>query len=162
MARLPGVRKIDRYAQHFDADSRQTVQELYNNLANRVALSEVYIVPLDLDPDRIDPHTGKPQTPTTTFDKLITGKNADETLQERGDAPKVEEIEIFEYRMMKRQLAWMRRRYPQEKNIRALKFPAICGPAVVTCDNSYYSPAHPDDKDRSGLVYSVPFYGTAT
>jgi len=30
---------------------------------------------------------------------------------------------------------------------------------VVTCDNRRFSPVSPDDRDRSGMVYSVPFYG---
>ena len=78
IALLPGVRKIDRYGGHFDADARQTTQELYNNLASNVAMSEVYIVPLDMEPDRIDSHTKKLQEPITTFDKLIVGRNADQ------------------------------------------------------------------------------------
>src|SRR5579883_3371097 len=47
IALLPGVRKIDRYAANFNGDARQTAQEIYNNLASNVAMSEVYIVPLD-------------------------------------------------------------------------------------------------------------------
>ena len=43
IARLPGVRDIDRYGVRFEPSSRQAVQELYNNLASEVALSEVYI-----------------------------------------------------------------------------------------------------------------------
>src|ERR1051325_11232302 len=59
---------------------------------------------------------------------------------------------------MKRQMAWFREHYPREENISGLQYPALCGPEVITCDNSRYSPSDPDDKDRSGLVYSVPFY----
>ncbi|MFO1009430.1 MAG: methyl-accepting chemotaxis protein [Planctomycetota bacterium] len=160
IARLPGVRDIDRRGEHFDADARTSVQEIYNNLAVNVAMSEVYIVPLDLDPDAIDPATGQPGAPIITYDELIVGRHADEEQSVQSSEPKVEEIEIFEYRLMKEQLAWLREHCPDEGTVSGLDFPALCGREVVTCDNSRYSPAKADDSDRSGLVYSVPFFGT--
>ncbi len=156
IARLPGVRDIDRHALRFDADARQTVQELYNNLASGVATSEVYIVPEDFDPEHIDPFTGQLESPITTFDELIVGRHADDHLADVASG--LEEIEIHEYRLMVRQLAVLRARFASEQLIRELEYPAISGPEVITCDNSRYSPTRPDDRDRSGLVYSVPFF----
>jgi methyl-accepting chemotaxis protein len=157
IARLPGVRSIDRYGETFDADARTSVQEIYNNLALNVAMSEVYIVPLDLDPDAIDPRTGVPGAPIVTFDELIVGKDGEheESRVESG----LEEVEIHEYRLMKQQLAWMREHCPNEASVSGFDVPASCGPEVITCDNSRFSPQHPNDADRSGLVYSVPFFG---
>ena len=161
MARLPGVRNIDRYAKNFDANARQTMQELYNNLASAVAISEVYIVPEDLAPDTLDLSTGALQAPITTFDELIIGRNADAKANEGAEPEaKLDEIEIYEYRLMRKQLDWLRARYPRENTISYRAYPAVSGPEVITCDNTHYSPAHPDDRDRSGLVYSVPFYDT--
>ncbi|MBS1703459.1 MAG: methyl-accepting chemotaxis protein [Armatimonadetes bacterium] len=160
IARLPGVRDIDRYAKNFNTDAKGAVQEIYNNLASNVALSEVYIVPLDLDPDKIDPVTKQGQIPITTFDELILGQTKN---TEEGEAvpegEKVEEIEIYEYRLMKKQLAYLKQHYPNQTYVKDLNFPAICGPEVITCDNSRYDVKHPNDKDRSGIVYSVPFFG---
>ncbi|MBK7641708.1 MAG: hypothetical protein IPJ19_01440 [Planctomycetes bacterium] len=156
IARLPGVRAIDRYAEHFDADARTSVQEIYNNLATNVAMSEVYIVPLDLEPDAVDPHTQQPGAPILTYDELIVGKPTRSRPATPG-GPEVE-IEIFEYRLMKQQLAWLREHCADESSVQGLDFPALCGPEVVTCDNSRYSAAKPRDADRSGLVYSVPFF----
>ncbi|MFZ4574965.1 MAG: ATP-binding protein [Phycisphaerales bacterium] len=158
MSRLPGVRSIDRYAKNFDADARTTVQELYNALATDVAMSEVYIVPVDLDPDLLDPVTGEPQEPIITFDELIIGRHAESGHEEHGEA-EVEEIEIYEYRLMKQQLAWFKEHAPRENDVKGLDVPALTGQEVVTCDNSRYSPSNPSDADRSGVVYSVPFYG---
>ncbi len=160
MARLPGVRSIDRYARAFDENSRRTVQEIYNNLASSVAVSEVYIVPIDMHPDEKDPNTGKLQEPITTFDQLIVGRTANENSEDggQGDKEEAEEIEIFEYRLMRQQMDWLAARYPEESTIQGLEYPAICGPEVITCDNSRFDTAHPDDADRSGIVYSVPFY----
>lgn len=155
MARLPGVQTIDRYAKHFDINARGAVQEIYNNLGSNVAMSEVYIVPLDLEPDQIDPFTKKTQVPITTFDHLIINRTAD---NKEEDTSGIEQTEIYEYRLMKQQLAWMRQNTPDQSSVKGLAYPAICGPEVITCDNSRYSPQHPDDKDRSGLVYSVPYF----
>ena len=158
IARLPGVRRIDRYATNFGADAKQAVQEIYNNLALGVSMSEAYIVPADLDPERIDPVTGEPEAPIITFDELILGRTAEDSTA-KDTTIEVEEIEIHEYRLMQRQLATLRDQFPLERSIEKLNYPAVTGPEVITCDNSHYSPNAPDDRHRSGLVYSVPFYG---
>ena len=160
MARLPGVRAIDRYAKNFPDDAHQTMQEIYNNLATNVSMSEVYIAPVDIEPDENDPVTGKLQAPILTFDELIIAKKPDApegATEEK--KPEVPEIEIYEYRLMKSQMAWFREHVPTESKVEGLHYPALTGPEVITCDNSRYSAQHPNDKDRSGLVYSVPFFG---
>lgn len=158
IARLPGVKTIDRYAKGFEGNAKGAVQEIYNNLASNLTMSEVYIVPKDLDADKTDPVTGKGEAPITTFDELIVGQTAAEGEAEKA-GEEVEEIEIYEYRLMKQQLAWMKDHVAIESDIKGLDYPAITGPQVVTCDNSRYDPKNPNDADRSGLVYSVPFYG---
>ena len=174
IARLPGVRAIDSHTEGLEFrgggdgladDARQTVQEIYNNLASNIAVSEVYIVPAGLEPDQINPDTGKLWEPWITFDELIVGKTA-ENLDIRNAAVinptsmvEVEEIEIHEYRLMKEQLDWMRKHARCLDCVDGIKFPAVGGREVITCDNTRFSPSAPDDMDRSGLVFSVPFYG---
>ncbi len=159
IARLPGVRDIPRHIHddEFEPTARQSVQELYNNLAQSIAISEIYIVPLDMQPDEIDPLTGKLQEPITTFDELIIGQNADIAWGEHTE--EVEEIEIYEYRLMRMQLDRMLVDCPQLGYLKGLDYPLYGGRGVVTCDNTYYSPANPDDDDRIGYVFSTPFYG---
>lgn len=177
ISRLPGVRALRRDASEIQADSLLSIQEIYNNLASTVSISEVYIVPLEMDPDSIDPRTGKPWAPTITFDELIIGRTAkgrsgpDPGMPTGRPAPhgaepshahsgngEVEEIEIHEYRLMREQLAWFRGQAPHERDVRGLEVPARSGPEVVTCDNSRFHPEAPDDRDRKGFVYSVPFF----
>jgi len=159
MARLPGVRSIDRHAANFDRDALRTAQEIYNNLASEISLSELYIVPADFDPDRWDPVTRKPEEPITTFDELIVGRQADRRTDHSAEpVPPIEEIEIYEYRLMRRQIDELRSQVQDEATLAELRYPAVLGPEVVTCDNTYYSALNPDDRDRSGLVYSVPFF----
>jgi uncharacterized protein YbjQ (UPF0145 family) len=158
IARLPSVRRIDRHAEQLDADARTSIQEIYNNLANSVAMSEIYIVPVGFDPDRVDPVTQKLECPIVTFDELIVGRNGGAKSEEHEEHEE-EEVEIYEYRLMTEQLAALQARYPREDAIEGLAFPAVCGREVITCDNTRFDPSHPEDRMRSGLVYSVPFYG---
>src|SRR4051794_4102800 len=46
---LPSIRKIDRHGTNLGGDGREAIQQVYNNLASSVSVSEVYIVPADLD-----------------------------------------------------------------------------------------------------------------
>ncbi|MBP9837988.1 MAG: methyl-accepting chemotaxis protein [Proteobacteria bacterium] len=160
IARLPGVRNIDRYAKEFNDDAKQTVQEIYNNVATNVSMSEVYIVPKDLDPDKIDPVTNLPESPILTYDELIINKKADSGTEEGSaeEESSLEEVEIYEYRLMKKQLAWFKEHFAKESMISGLEYPALTGAEVVTCDNSLYDPKKPNDKDRAGIIYSLPFF----
>ncbi len=166
ISRLPGVRTVDRHGHKITQDAQASAQEVYNNLAQSVAVSEVYIVPVDFDPDAIDPITGNLQEPITTFDDLIVGRTADQPdLRSSRQAARlrqievVEEIEIHEYRLMKKQIALLKDKYPTERSVSYINYPAVSGEEVITCDNTRFSPSSPNDDDRKGLVYSVPFYG---
>ncbi len=165
LSRLPGIRRIDRYATTLTEDARTSAQEIYNNLASNVAVSEVYVVPLDFDPDALDAKTGQAQFPIVTFDQLIIGRTAESggkrqnthsSLRHEDGVP---EIEIHEFRVMRAQIAELMRSGYERADGLDLDYPMLIGPEVITCDNTRYSPSKPDDRDRMGLVYSVPFYG---
>lgn len=164
IARLPSVRGIDRFGKNFQGDGRKTVQEIYNNLAGNVDVSELYIVDKDLDADKIDARTGKAYEPITTFDELIVGRHAkmeqdSEDEEHEHEKSPIPEVEIFEYRLMKRQIAQFQKEYPTEDSVKGLVYPALMGPEVVTCDNRYLDPKNIINADRSGIVYSLPFFG---
>ena len=158
IARLPGVRKIDRYGTKLDANAKSSIQEIYNNLASNVDMSEVYIVPRDLEPDQLDLNTGKLQEPIVTFDKLIVGKSLNVSQGLPSESNKEDELEIFEYRLMKSQIKMLSERYANEKGTDYFNYPLITGAEVITCDNRFYSKTVRNDRDRTGLVISVPFY----
>lgn len=99
------------------------------------------------------------------FDQLIVGHSAIESYKtnslvnnEKTLEP-LEEIEIYEYRLLREQLAWLRQNYPTMDNFDGINLPVISGREVITCDNSRFSRTTRLDADRSGLVFSVPFYG---
>ena len=159
---LPSVRNIDRHGTNLSEEGRATIQQVYNNLASNVAVSEVYIVPESLDPDKIDPVTGKPEEPILMFDELIvnaashrpTSDTRDERLPKYAGAP---EVETFEYRQLKQQIAWLRQNFATSAAIDGLQVPVIGGPEVITCDNSKYIYSG-RDADRSGIMFSMPFF----
>ncbi|MDZ4752919.1 MAG: response regulator [Phycisphaerae bacterium] len=132
IARLPGVRTISRYATKFDANAHRAVQEICNKVAQSVPVSTVCIIPADLDPDAIDPLTGKLQAPIATFNQRAFG-----TLDE--------ENPIHAYRVMHAQIAQLRAACPHESNVSGLAYPAVCTPQT-------------GHTGASALVYSVPFY----
>lgn len=160
IGKLPSIRRIDRYSQNLDKNDTITLQEIYNNLASNVRVSEVYILPHDFNPDAIDPVTGKLEKPIVELDHLIVGRTADDYKKSHQQKmAKVDEIETYEYHLIRQQLDWFLKHYPTIDSIQELRFPALSGKEVIICDNSFFSPTAPRDKDRMGLIYSVPFYG---
>jgi signal transduction histidine kinase len=165
LAQLPGVKKIDRHAKNIDGDTRATFQQIYNNLASSVDISEVYILSEDFNPNRFDLITLKNEEPILMFDELIVdgGANRSSILeqsqveQSSSAAPLQEEIEAEEYKQFVEVLAWYKKNYPTQDKIRALNFPVRSGLPVITCDNRYFNDTL-KDADRTGMTFSVPFY----
>jgi signal transduction histidine kinase len=167
LSSLPGVRAIDRHAQNLTPEARITIQQVYNNLASSVSVSEVYFTPIDFDPKRFDPVTGKDEEPIIMFDELILNAGLSMSHAERFSAPETvkaaesqgpEEVESFEYAQLKDHAAWLKANHPAIGSNGTLDIPFIAGPEVLTCDNTHYITTG-DDKDRSGIMFSVPFYG---
>ena len=168
LASLPSVRTIDRHGQNLSEEARVTFQQIYNNLATSVAVSEVYIVPIDLAPEQIDPVTAKPQEPILMFDQLIVNAGANISLAVRQGASQSPatyphigppEVEIYEYRQYQELAAWFKQHYPTLDMITGLMVPFVSGSEVITCDNTQFI-ATGNDADRSGILFTVPFYGT--
>lgn len=157
IARLPDVGTIGLTG--FNKEhSKHVIQELYNNMAGDIALSEVYITPKEFTPETTNPLTGQDWEPAIMFDELIVGRTV---LGKTEDHPsEIEEIEIHEYRLIRQQISQLQLLYPSIKSITGLDYPALSGNEVITCDNTRLDPKSPNDIDRSGIVYSLPFYDT--
>ncbi len=163
---LPGVRKIDRHGTTLGEDGRETIQQVYNNLASNVDVSEVYIVPATFDHKRIDPVTGKAEEPILMFDELIlkTGTFLSSLLprtQVLNALPsdvRPDQVETYEYEQLEQQLKWFGWNFPNRSEIMGLDLPMLSGAEVITCDNSDYQFSQ-DDADRKGIIFSIPFYG---
>ena len=131
-------------------------------MATNVAVSEVYIVPADLEPEQIDTATGGLQEPILMFDGSEPKKEAEEAkppVTSVEQAKHVSEVEIYEYRLLKEQMGFFKQKYPNQTRIDKLNLPLIGGPEVLTCDNEEYKTTR-SDADRTGIVLSVPFFGS--
>lgn len=157
---FPSIKKINKHATNLDVDTRTAIQEIYNNLANNVFVSELYISSLEFNPEAIDPVTGMLEKPIIMFDKVITEKSVDTGKPENNIATLEphEDVGIHEYRLIKEQMNWLHMQFPSNKQFHALDVPAVTGREVLTSDTSYYSQSTKIDADRSGIIYSVPFY----
>jgi len=164
IARLPGVTKLEQNNQILSKDALVTIQEIYNNLTLNIDLSEIYVVQKEFSPRA---ENNQHKTPAYMFDELIINKTGKTTGLNAGlvnittdIAGELEEIEIHEYNLLTKQINWFQKKWPNTSYIRNLDYPAVSGSEVITCDNSYVNPAHIKDSDRSGIVYSVPFYAS--
>ncbi len=138
----------------FSEEGRTTVQQIYNNLASRISVSEVYAVVEGLDASR-------GEIPFFMFDTLVFGDEAEDA----GDAPPAdfpEEAEDAEYAYFPEQMAQIRAAHPRFRFTTIDEIPAYVSPMMRTCDNTQYqSLAHDDVNDTFGMLYSVPFYSEA-
>lgn len=163
LSMFPSIRHIDRHGTNLDSDDRDSIQQLYNNLREDVEVSEVYIVPADFNPDAIDPLTHAPETPILMFDELIVdaGGRASASGRKAGqqDSELPPEVETYEYRALAEQMRWFRSNASSIATLTSLERPMLSTPALITCDNTIYVNTR-SDADRTGVVFSVPFYST--
>jgi methyl-accepting chemotaxis protein len=159
---LPSVKSIDRQGKTIDANAHESIIQIYNNLRSNVDISEVYIVPVTLEPERVDPETGSFETPILMFDDAVAAHETDDgeevkitTIAQAEQAP---EVEIFEYRALKEQMSYLKQHYPTSQSVSGLNLPFIGSPFVLTCDNGDYEKSH-ENHDREGMMLSVPFFG---
>jgi methyl-accepting chemotaxis protein len=161
---LPSVRAIpggNRPNEHedvirgkrFTAEGDRTVQQLYNNLAANVSVSEVYCVV-----DGFDRSRG--EVPFFMYDHLELGTGAQAAeAQETKSADTPDEYEEDEYLYYPKQLEQLRAMRPRLDIQKLDDIPAVLSPVMRTCDNAQYtSKAHGNVADAAGLLYSVPFY----
>ena len=164
---LPGVRNVDRHGTNLTQDARVAFQHVYNNLAVNLAVSEIYIVPIDFAPDKFDPITSKNEMPILIVDKLIlNASDGVSTLEQprktedaaKPSATRRQEVEKFEYQQILEQMKWLKANYESVEKIKGFDVPFISGNETASKDNSLFIKSL-TEKDRSGIIFSVPFYG---
>ena len=164
IALLPGIRKIsgrnrlneneDVIAQgRFSEDAALTVQQIYNNLAVNIAVSEVYAVLKGFAPER-------GEVPFFMYDQLImAGRDGKTDADGKKDADLPEELEDDEYRHYVAQLEHFARTQPRFGFTSIDQIPALASPPMHTCDNAQYTSRRDGDRrNTNGILYSVPFY----
>jgi len=164
IALLPGIRKItgrnrlneneDVISQgRFSEDAALTVQQIYNNLAVNIAVSEVYAVLKGFAPER-------GEVPFLMYDQLImAGRKGEASADGKPGTDVPEELEDDEYRHYVTQLDHFARTQPRFGFASIGDIPALASPPMRTCDNAQYeSRSSGDQRNASGILYSVPFY----
>ena len=131
---LASVRRVDRHAETLSADGRQAIQQIFNNLAGNIAVSEVYIVPESLDPDQVDTKTGEKQAPILMVDKVRLGIDTGEPEDVVDPNAPVQE-ESLEYRALRTLMGTLRNVAPKMPE-KGDDIPFFSIPALITCDNS--------------------------
>ncbi|MDR3376566.1 MAG: methyl-accepting chemotaxis protein [Ancalomicrobiaceae bacterium] len=158
---LKSVRSIDRYGENLNDDGRQSVQQIFNNLASSVAVSEVYIVPASLAPDAIDTKTGEKEAPILMFDTIRLGIDPSADVKTEAVDPNAPpQEEIYEYRALAEQMKKLHTIAPRLDRFQKADLPFLTTSPLITCDNSTFGTSH-KDADRTGIIFSVPFFDMA-
>ncbi len=160
MSLVPSVKKIDRYGKNFEDDAKASVQQLYNNAYLNIKLSEVYLLPKSIDPEKIDPNTKKPEEPILTYDEFLASGEAKK--EEKEEVKKIPEVEDFEYALMKKQMEFFNEYYPDSSKLKDLDIPMVSGPEQITCDNAEFTEKdykEKNDAPRMGVIFTVPVFG---
>lgn len=137
----------------FTKEGQLTVQQLYNNLASNVSVSEIYAVMDGFD-------HAKGDIPFFMYDKInVTGEVQKED-DEKKTADTPEESEEEEYAYYPKVLKFLKE---QKTNIIKSddldSIPAELSSVLRTCDNAQYKSVSTGNVlDASGFVYSVPIY----
>ena len=154
---LPSVRKIDRHGFNLGPDGRETIQQVYNNLAKNVAVSKVYIVPADFDVKNLDLATGRPEEPILTLDQILIRSKTPGIGPVPAHPPVPAASQILEFQQVQKQLQWFEINYPEIQRLKTSAVPMVSGHEIVTSDNTN-TIKQKQDGERTGLVFSVPFF----
>ncbi|MGI9407740.1 MAG: sensor histidine kinase [Hyphomicrobiaceae bacterium] len=172
IAQLPGVIASDRRGLNIDLASRQSIGQIYNNLSHTIAISQIHIVPADFDGARIDPETGMTDRPTLTYTNLqrptagiSNGPASADTSSDRSNnhGPASNGVRSAEYKQLREHLKWLKENYSTSGAINTSRIPMIGGAALTSSGTSSGIAGlagEEDLKDRTGLIFSVPFFGT--
>ncbi len=154
---LPSVRKIDRHGFNLGPDGRETIQQVYNNLAKNVAVTKVYIVPADFDAKNLDLETGRPEEPILTLDQTLIRSKSPDIGSVPTSPPVPAASQTLEFQQVQKQLQWFKINYPEIQRLKTSAVPMVSEPEVVTSGNANTIKLLLDS-DRAGLVFSVPFF----
>ena len=154
---LPSVRKIDRHGFNLGPDGRETIQQVYNNLAKNVAVSRVYIVPADFDAKNLDVATGRPEEPILTLDQILIRSKSPGIGSIASSPPVPAASQALEFQQVQKQLQWFKINYPEIQRLKTSSIPMVSGHEVLTSDKTNTIKPR-QDSDRAGLVFSVPFF----
>lgn len=136
-------------------DTRQTIEQIYRNLANSINVSEIYYILDGFRPEQ-------EQVPFFMFDQHSADNRSGAVAGAASDRPPVDEQAEYAYYL--KQLQWFRNNFSEWSFAGDIsRIPALSSPLLRTCDNAQYSSiATGDVRDSYGLLYSVPVFSLHT
>jgi PAS domain S-box-containing protein len=164
IANLPGVRRIPanshtllRKGKQWDVDTSQGIQQIFGTLYDDHNISEICLSLKSMQPDQINPATGKPWTPIASFDSGMLGRlrNTSDSYEKKLHPG---ETATPQYQEIRRHLDYFSDNWPTKDRVTLLDYPAVISKQTTIADSSEFRISHNED-DRLGFVYSVPFYG---
>lgn len=165
LSSLPSVRKIDRHGLNPGADGRDTILQVCNNLVKNIEVARIYITPVDFDPSKLDATTGRFEQPTLTLDQHVLGSRVlfkssslNSSLPRRYSptAPSSETWKV-EFPYLRKQVIWFKGNYPNIGLLKTLAVPMISGREIPVWSSASEG-IDQKDADKSGLIFSVPYY----
>jgi diguanylate cyclase (GGDEF)-like protein len=146
----------------FSTTDAQTVAQLYLHLAEILSVSEIYVVYDGFAPER-------GEVPFLMFDSVVVerSRRSAQTVTElpaaRSTTEEPEQDEHEEYAEIVRQLGQFRREHPALPTSAPHGVASLVSSPLVTCDNSQYpSSEGGQERDRRGVLMSVPIYDEAS
>ncbi len=137
----------------FNERDRATIQQVYNNLAVNVKVSEVYCVIEGFKPE-------KKETPFFMYDELILKTKSgfvEIPKYENEDVPK--EFEGDEYEWFKVNIPIIKQNHPAFDFLNIYGIPCYISTEMKTCDNTHYISKSKGSVDATnGIIMAVPFY----
>ncbi len=162
VARLPGVRdkcstaapsgtEADRWP---SPETSATIREIYNNFTATFDVSEFHIVPRvgSLPDSNGGTRINSPRYRNLALEAISTERHPHHPRDLKNQDEDAEQVE------MRAHLDWFSKHFETDANIEGLQYPALCSREIATCDDRRCDPDLPDENDRAGIVYSVPFF----
>lgn len=166
IALLPGVRSLNGKNRisdsedviqegRFSSEAAASIQQLYNNLAVNVQVSEVYGILKGFAPSA-------EEIPFFMYDQLIVGTPSsaeNESSESNSDEP--EEAEEAEYEWFNQAMPQIATKYPSMTDSSLNQYPLISSEIMRSCDNTQYeSISKGDSTNSNAILFVVPFYAT--
>jgi signal transduction histidine kinase len=160
---LPNVRKLQPDGQNLTPEDRETIQQVYNNLAKSADVSEIYVTPLEFDPVGREEIQGPAQKPILQLDhRVMPARDLDHlpTAAESEADSEPERIVTHqeEFLQIKRHIGWFKLNYPDIASVKSYALPMVSDEEIETGDLKK-SLAPETLSDTLGITFSVPYYG---
>jgi signal transduction histidine kinase len=158
LASLPGLRRSGEKEYGFSAQDRETIQQVFNNLAKNVSLANLYVSPSAAGGNELS----GPQQPTLMLNKLVLQQRDLRSLQVSSGFSRTAGVpaalgQQADFLQIQEHLKWFNANYPDIGTVQSLTKPMFSQTEIIASDTAN-STAPKNSTDKMALVFSVPYY----